>query len=103
MAPKTKTIYACTECGAESTKWYGRCPSCGAWNTMEEQIQAQSVSASGMRSGAKVQSIAHIQPNDRQRYGTGMRELDRVLGGGIVSGSMILVGGDPGIGKSTLF
>lgn len=102
MAPKTKTIYACTECGAESTKWYGRCPSCGAWNTMEEQIQAQSVSASGMRSGAKVQSIAHIQPNDRQRYGTGMRELDRVLGGGIVRGGLMLIGGDPGIGKSTL-
>jgi len=102
VAPKTKTIYACTECGAESTKWYGRCPSCGAWNTMEEQIQAQSVSASGMRSGAKVQSIAHIQPNDRQRYGTGMRELDRVLGGGIVRGGLMLIGGDPGIGKSTL-
>lgn len=102
MAPKTKTIYACTECGAESTKWYGRCPSCGAWNTMEEQIQAQSVSASGMRSGANVQSIAHIQSNDRQRYGTGMRELDRVLGGGIVRGGLMLIGGDPGIGKSTL-
>lgn len=101
MAPKTKTIYACTECGAESTKWYGRCPSCGAWNTMEEQIQSQTVSA-GSRSGASVQSIAHIQPNDRQRYGTGMRELDRVLGGGIVRGGLMLIGGDPGIGKSTL-
>lgn len=101
MAPKTKTIYACTECGAESTKWYGRCPSCGAWNTMEEQIQSQTVSA-GSRSGASVQSIAHIRPNDRQRYGTGMRELDRVLGGGIVRGGLMLIGGDPGIGKSTL-
>ena len=101
MAPKTKTIYACTECGAESTKWYGRCPSCGAWNTMEEQIQSQTAPAGG-HSGAKVQSIAHIQPNDRQRYGTGMRELDRVLGGGIVRGGLMLIGGDPGIGKSTL-
>ena len=101
MASKTKTIYACTECGGESTKWYGRCPSCGAWNTMEEQIQSQTTSF-GVRSGAKVQSIAHIQPNDRQRYSTGMRELDRVLGGGIVRGGLMLIGGDPGIGKSTL-
>ena len=69
---------------------------------MEEQIQAQGASASGMRSGAKVQSIAHIQPNDRQRYSTGIRELDRVLGGGIVRGGLMLIGGDPGIGKSTL-
>ncbi len=101
MASKTKTIYACTECGGESTKWYGRCPSCGAWNTMEEQIQSQTTSF-GVRSDAKVQSIAHIQPNDRQRYSTGMRELDRVLGGGIVRGGLMLIGGDPGIGKSTL-
>ena len=68
---------------------------------MEEQIQSQAVSGGG-RNGAKVQSIAHIQPNDRQRYGTGMRELDRVLGGGIVRGGLMLIGGDPGIGKSTL-
>lgn len=101
MASKTKSIYACTECGAESTKWYGRCPTCGAWNTMEEQIQAPSASG-GSYSAAKVQSIAHIQPNDRQRYHTGMKELDRVLGGGIVRGGLMLIGGDPGIGKSTL-
>ena len=68
---------------------------------MEEQIQSQSTSAGG-HSHPKVQSIAHIQPNDRQRYGTGMRELDRVLGGGIVRGGLMLIGGDPGIGKSTL-
>lgn len=102
MAPKTKTVYACTECGAEATKWYGRCPSCGAWNSMEEQIQTQSASAGGGHSAAKVQSIAHIHPNDRQRYDTGMAELDRVLGGGIVRGGLMLIGGDPGIGKSTL-
>lgn len=102
MAPKTKVIYACNECGAESAKWYGRCPSCGAWNSMEEQIQTQSATVSGSRSAAKAQSIAHIQPNDRQRYGTGLKELDRVLGGGIVRGGLMLIGGDPGIGKSTL-
>ena len=101
MATKSKTVYACTECGAESTKWYGRCPSCGAWNSMEEQIQTQS-SSGVTHSAAKVQSIAHISTNDRQRYLTGLRELDRVLGGGIVRGGLMLIGGDPGIGKSTL-
>ena len=101
MASKTKSIYACTECGAESSKWYGRCPSCGAWNSMEEQIQTQNA-VGGSRSAAKVQSIAHIQPNNRQRYCTGLKELDRVLGGGIVRGGLMLIGGDPGIGKSTL-
>lgn len=102
MASKTKSIYACTECGAESSKWYGRCPSCGAWNSMEEQVQTQNGAAGGNYSAAKVQSIAHIQPNDRQRYHTGLAELDRVLGGGIVRGGLMLIGGDPGIGKSTL-
>ena len=101
MAPKTKSIYACVECGAESAKWYGRCPSCGAWNSLEEQIQSQSTSSVRV-SSASVQSIAHITPNDKQRYHTGMRELDRVLGGGIVRGGLMLIGGDPGIGKSTL-
>ena len=101
MAPKSKSIYACTECGAESAKWYGRCPTCGAWNTLEEQIQTQAA-ASVRVSAASVQSIAHIQPNDKQRYHTGMWELDRVLGGGIVRGGLMLIGGDPGIGKSTL-
>lgn len=102
VASKTKSIYACTECGAESSKWYGRCPSCGAWNSMEEQVQTQNGAAGGNYSAAKVQSIAHIQPNDRQRYHTGLAELDRVLGGGIVRGGLMLIGGDPGIGKSTL-
>lgn len=69
---------------------------------MEEQIQTQSVAGATVRSGAKVQSIAHILPNDRQRYRTGLNELDRVLGGGIVCGGLMLIGGDPGIGKSTL-
>lgn len=102
MATKAKVIYACNECGAESAKWYGRCPSCGAWNSMEEQIQSQSAVIGGNRNVAKAQSIAHIRSNDRQRYGTGLKELDRVLGGGIVRGGLMLIGGDPGIGKSTL-
>ena len=102
MASKTKSVYACTECGAESAKWYGRCPSCGAWNSLEEQVQTQGKAAIGNYTAAKVQSIAHIRPNDRQRYHTGLSELDRVLGGGIVRGGLMLIGGDPGIGKSTL-
>lgn len=101
MAPKTKSVYACTECGAESAKWYGRCPNCGAWNSLEEQVQSQNF-ASVQKGTATVQALANIEPNDRQRYRTGMKELDRVLGGGIVRGGLMLIGGDPGIGKSTL-
>ena len=102
MAPKNKTIYACNECGAESTKWYGRCPSCGAWNSMEEQIQSSGVVTAAASVRADVQSIGNITPNSKQRYQTGLKELDRVLGGGIVRGGLMLIGGDPGIGKSTL-
>ena len=102
MASKTKTIYACNECGAESTKWYGRCPSCGAWNSMEEQVQTPSTSGASAVVRADVQSIGNIKPNSKQRYQTGLKELDRVLGGGIVRGGLMLIGGDPGIGKSTL-
>lgn len=101
MAPKTKSVYACTECGAEYPKWSGRCPNCGAWNTLEEQIQSR-VSTTTRINASSVQSLANIVPNDRQRYCTGMKELDRVLGGGIVRGGLMLIGGDPGIGKSTL-
>ncbi len=103
MATKAKSVYACTECGAESAKWYGRCPACGAWNSLEEQVTT--VTASGVKhpvATAGVQRITQIQPNDRQRYRTGMKELDRVLGGGIVRGGLMLIGGDQGIGKSTL-
>ncbi len=102
MATKAKTIYACNECGAESTKWYGRCPSCGAWNSMEEQIQSQSGTTASVATRADIQSISKITPNSKQRYCTGLKELDRVLGGGIVRGGLMLIGGDPGIGKSTL-
>ncbi len=99
---RTKTIYACTECGAESAKWYGRCPACGAWNSLEEQVQAAATTGGNRASRGSVQAITAISPRDRQRYLTGMKELDRVLGGGIVRGGLMLIGGDPGIGKSTL-
>jgi len=102
---KNKTIYFCTECGAESLKWQGRCPACGAWNTMTEHIEkptpvgrAKSVS-SGIVSAKR---LSDVTGEDRQRFSTGLGELDRVLGGGAVSGSLVLIGGAPGIGKSTL-
>lgn len=101
MASKSKSIYMCNECGAESAKWYGRCPSCGAWNSLEEQVNLPGVSSTRV-SSATVQPLNEIVPNNRQRYRTGMNELDRVLGGGIVRGGLMLIGGDPGIGKSTL-
>ncbi len=101
MASKSKSIYICNECGAESAKWYGRCPGCGAWNSLEEQVTLPSVSSTHV-SSATVQPLNEIVPNNRQRYRTGMNELDRVLGGGIVRGGLMLIGGDPGIGKSTL-
>ena len=105
---KAKTLFYCTECGTESLKWQGRCPACGAWNTIVEQPAAEvkkkssaaaSVRHSGMR---RPRPIAEVEAVDELRFNTGMNELDRVLGGGAVRGALVLVGGAPGIGKSTL-
>jgi len=105
---KLKTIFSCTECGAQSPKWTGQCPDCGAWNTLVEGVENQ-VKSSGRNAvyaslapTAQVQSLTDIQPRDNDRIKTGSGELDRVLGGGLVSGSVVLIGGDPGVGKSTL-
>ncbi|MBQ0038129.1 MAG: DNA repair protein RadA [Clostridiales bacterium] len=102
---KAKTLFFCTECGNESPKWAGRCSACGAWNSMVEQA-VDRVGKNGKKSSAakpvKVTSIADIDTSDETRFPTGMGELDRVLGGGTVRGSLVLVGGAPGIGKSTL-
>ena len=103
---KTKTIFYCTSCGNETPKWQGRCPACGAWNTMEEHIEKPL--ASGKAKSApvgmsrKAQRLSELDTSDEIRFSTGMSELDRVLGGGAVAGSLVLVGGAPGIGKSTL-
>ena len=103
---KVKTVYYCTECGNESPKWQGRCASCGAWNTLVEHVEKPT--AAGRAKSAPVgisrtpQKLSEVISNDEIRFTTGMGELDRVLGGGAVAGSLVLVGGAPGIGKSTL-
>ena len=103
---KSKTVFLCTNCGNESVKWAGRCPACGQWNTMEEYtptpIAKNSCVSSGVRSAAVAKRLSEVEADAAQRFGTGMSELDRVLGGGAVKGSLVLVSGAPGIGKSTL-
>lgn len=105
MAGKVKTIFYCTACGNETPKWAGRCPACGAWNTVVEQEAVPQTRTAGRSSGGKRIKAVHItdiEESQEIRFSTGMRELDRVLGGGAVKGSLVLVGGAPGIGKSTL-
>ena len=107
---KAKTIFYCTECGNETPKWQGRCPACGAWNTMVERPaeKAPKKAPSASRGSAlgvalnRHKTMAEVETTDELRFPTGMGELDRVLGGGAVRGSLVLVGGAPGIGKSTL-
>lgn len=101
--PKNKTVYICRECGAEYSKWNGKCTACGAWNTLEETVPVTVGTGKAAPVGAfKYSRISEISYDDETRYDTGINELDRVLGGGLVKGSLVLIGGDPGIGKSTL-
>lgn len=102
MAAKQKTVYACTECGGQFPKWSGRCPNCGEWNTLNEEVVAPARAGGTSVGRAEICRIDAIDTQAETRYPTGMKELDRVLGGGIVPGGMMLIGGDPGIGKSTL-
>lgn len=106
MATKEKTIYFCTECGNESPKWAGQCPTCGAWNSLVEQRAEKGKKSGGKMSliskSVKASCITELEMDEEIRFSTGMGELDRVLGGGAVKGSLVLVGGAPGIGKSTL-
>lgn len=107
MATKEKTVWFCTNCGNESPKWMGKCPACGQWNTMVEQTVAtgkanrnQSVAASSP--GHRPMNLKEIDSSAENRIALGLEEIDRLLGGGIVKGSLVLIGGEPGIGKSTL-
>ncbi len=104
---KAKTNYTCTECGGVSNKWTGQCPSCEKWNTLVETVvelggNRFSANPQGLVQGSPVMKLAEIAAIDVPRYPTGIDEFDRVLGGGLVSGGVVLIGGDPGIGKSTL-
>ena len=103
---KAKTIYFCTECGNETPKWQGKCPACGAWNTLQEHIERLSApgktKVSPIGYSRKAQILSELSTDEESRFSTGLGELDRVLGGGAVTGSLVLVGGAPGIGKSTL-
>ncbi len=103
---KEKTLYFCKECGNEYAKWQGRCPACGAWNSIEEVKEKTSVShlssSSAMEMRGRAKKLSDIVGSNEIRFSTGMKELDRVLGGGAVKGSLVLLGGTPGIGKSTL-
>jgi len=103
---KAKTIYSCTECGATSSKWQGQCPGCGVWNTLVETVVESASPAarrfSALAGVAAVQTLSEIEAREEDRLPTGIGEFDRALGGGLVAGGVVLIGGDPGIGKSTL-
>jgi len=103
---KAKSVYTCTECGATSPKWQGQCPGCGQWNTLVETV-AEAVASGANRyaslaGSGQLQDLSVISPREEPRQATGIEEFDRVLGGGLVPGGVVLIGGDPGIGKSTL-
>ncbi len=105
MASKSKTVYVCTSCGYETAKWCGQCPDCGEWNTMNEEIKTPSMQAfksSPHIGSVKAVRLSEISRENTVRFDTGIGELNRVLGGGIVRGSLVLLSGDPGIGKSTI-
>jgi DNA repair protein RadA/Sms len=106
MMAKAKSIHTCTECGASSPKWQGQCPGCGQWNTLVETV-AEAVASganryAGLAGSGQLQDLSAISPREEPRQATGIEEFDRVLGGGLVPGGVVLIGGDPGIGKSTL-
>lgn len=114
MAVKYKSVYFCTNCGGESSKWLGKCPACGEWNTLQEEVVKKETTAQAAAKKANPMSlvegngkskpslIEEVETSEEVRYDTGCNEFNRVLGGGLVPGSMVLIGGEPGIGKSTL-
>jgi len=101
---KARSIYTCTECGGESPKWQGQCPHCGNWNTLVESVAeaAPKHRFAGLAKASALQRLAEVSAREAPRIASGIGELDRVLGGGLVAGQVVLIGGDPGVGKSTL-
>jgi len=100
---KSRTLYSCTECGGQSPKWQGQCPHCNAWNTLVETVQESAPSRfTAVSKTSSIRRLGDVEAADFPRYPTGIAEFDRVLGGGLVEGGVVLIGGDPGIGKSTL-
>ena len=106
---KSKIAYQCSDCGAQASKWAGQCGDCGAWNSLGEVVAVVSAAVKTARfagyageAGTQIQMLSEITPGAEARISVGVDELDRVLGGGLVTGSVVLIGGDPGIGKSTL-
>jgi len=102
MAKQNKTIFVCQSCGYQTVKWVGRCPDCGQWNSMVEEVSEPVSKRARPSSMSRPEAINHISLAPEMRFATGISEFDRTLGGGIVPGSLVLIGGDPGIGKSTL-
>ena len=104
MAKGKKSVFFCQNCGHEESKWLGQCPACKEWNTFVEEKVSGVTKGSTVKTAreSQVVSLSEVSADDHTRMTTGILELDRVLGGGIVPGSLVLVGGDPGIGKSTL-
>ncbi len=101
--PKPAIVFVCSECGAETLKWQGQCPQCSRWNTLEQRsVARRSPAANAAGAGAAPAEVSALSAEELPRLGTGMAELDRVLGGGLIPGSVTLLGGEPGIGKSTL-
>jgi DNA repair protein RadA/Sms len=100
---KTKTVFSCTECGGQTLKWQGQCPHCNAWNTLVETVAEKSVARyQPLAQASRVTTLKEVEAREEPRRQTGIGELDRALGGGLVSGAVVLIGGDPGVGKSTL-
>lgn len=100
--PKNKTTFVCQECGYESLKWMGKCPGCGTWNSFVEELTKQNKNSTFLDKNSESKCIVSIKSGEHERYNTGIKELNRVLGGGLVRGSLTLISGSPGIGKSTL-
>src|SRR5258706_11846191 len=102
MARKLETIFACSACGAQSPRWIGRCPECGGWNTVAEEKGRREERQAAAPDAPAPRALADVDADELPRVPTGLADFDRVLGGGLVPGSVVLLGGEPGIGKSTL-